>query len=119
FWPSGTDSETEDPIMLQTAIVRARVTAYNCDDFRDTITARDQRREVKIGDLISHYRSDDFDELEIEVTVWHNLRRAAVCSANGDSEWGDWEEREETITLDEADADGVRTRLDRYGQPLE
>jgi hypothetical protein len=105
----------ETMVMLQTAIVDAPVTSENYDDFVDTIQARDQRREVKIGDVISHYRSDDN---EVEVTIWHNHRRAAVCYYNGDSEWGEWDESEQSITLDETDWDGSSVQVDRYGHPL-
>jgi len=100
--------------MIQTAIVEARVTPANVDDFMHTIQARDQHREIKIGDVISHYR-DDSDETE--VTIWHNQRRAAVCYYNGESEWGDWDESLQTMTLDEANWDGARVKLDRYGKP--
>jgi hypothetical protein len=100
--------------MIQTAIVRARVTHENVDDFLHTIQAHDQHREIKIGDLISHYR-DDGDETE--VTIWHKQRRAAVCYYNSESEWGDWDERLQTITLDDANWDGTRVTLGRYGKP--
>src|ERR1700747_3542600 len=102
--------------MLQTAIVEAPVTPENIDDFSQTIQARDQGREIKIGDVLSHYR-DDSDETE--GTIWPKHRRAAVCYYNGESEWGDWDDSLQTITLDEANWDGNRLRLDRYGKPLD
>src|SRR5262249_39879621 len=105
----------ETSAMLQTAIVDAPVTSENYDDFVDTIQARDQRREVKIGDVISHYRSDDD---EVEVTISHNHRRAAARYYNGDSEWGEGDEPQQTIPLDEPDWDGSSVQVDRYGHPL-
>jgi hypothetical protein len=100
--------------MIQTAIVEARVTADNVDEFRDAIQSRAQQREIKVDDVISHFR-DDSDATE--VTIWHNQGRAAVCYYNGESEWGNWNEQLQTITLDEPDWDGSRVTLDRYGQP--
>jgi hypothetical protein len=88
--------------MIQTAIVEARVTAENVDEFTDTIQARPQQREIKIGDVISHYLDDNG---ETEVTIWHKQRRAAICYYKGESEWGDW--------------DGSRVKLDRYGRALD
>src|SRR4051794_6217966 len=101
--------------MLQTAIVRAPVTANNWDEFVHTIKARDQRREVKIGDVISHFYDEDFDNEEIEVLIWHNHGRAAVCYYDGDSEWGNWHDDEQTIHLDDPDLWGRQVCLDRYG----
>lgn len=103
--------------MLQTAIVRVRITAENITEFLPDIQARDQRREIKFGDVLSHYRDDDIGEMEAEVTIWHNHGRAAVCAGNGDSEWGTWNERTQTITLDEPDASGAPVLLNRFGQP--
>lgn len=103
--------------MLQTAIVRVRVTRENIDDLLLDISARDQRREIIHGDVISHYHDDDIGEMEAEVTIWHNLDRAAVCAGNGDSAWGAWDERTQTIALDEPDANGDWVLLNRYGRP--
>jgi hypothetical protein len=100
--------------MIQTAIVKARVTRENVDDFIQTIRAPHQHREIKIGDVISHYLDDSG---ETEVTIWHNQRRAAVCYCHGESAWGDWDENRQTITLDEANWDGTPIKLDRYGKP--
>lgn len=105
--------------MLQTAIVRVSVTAENVDEFLPDIQARDQRREVKFGDVISHYRDDDIGDMETEVTIWHNHGRAAVCHGNGDSEWGTWDERSQSIALDDPDPTGSWVMLNRFGQPRE
>ncbi|MBY0525354.1 MAG: hypothetical protein K2R98_18245 [Gemmataceae bacterium] len=104
--------------MLQTAIVRAPVTSDNWEDFVSTIKARDQRRELRVGDVISHFYDEDFDSQEIEVMILHNHRRAAVCYYDGDSEWGDWDELEQVIVLDDPDLWGRKVRLDRYGHPV-
>jgi hypothetical protein len=105
--------------MLRTELERVRVTPENYDAVLDTITARDQHREVLIGDVISHYCHDDAGGEETEVTVWHNRGRAAICSDEVDSEWGDWDERTQTITPDAADDAGHRVRLNRYGEALD
>jgi hypothetical protein len=81
------------------------------------IKAHDQRRELVMGDIVSHYAGAEWDEEEVEVTIWHNRKRAAVCHCHGDSEWGDWNEAEQTILLDEGTS-GQRRRLDRYGRQL-
>jgi hypothetical protein len=102
--------------MLQTTLARTPVSAESLDEILHTIQARDQRRELVFGDIISYYHDDEPNE--VDVTVWHNLGRAAVCYFNGDSEWGDWNDEEQTILLDHPDADGLRVRLDCQGRFL-
>jgi len=105
--------------MLLTAIVQSSVTPEGWDDFVHSIKARDQRRQIQIGDVISHYYDEEMNQQEeVEVTIWHNYRRAAVCYFDGDSEWGNWDEVERAITLDEPDPWGRRVKLDRYGRRL-
>jgi hypothetical protein len=101
-----------------TDLVLTPVTAQTWDEIAHAIQARDQRRELVLGDIVSHYQGEDWDDEEIEVTIWHNRQRAAVRHWNGDSEWGDWNETEQTILLDDPEEDGRRMRLDRYGRQL-
>ena len=104
--------------MLQVALERVTITRDNCIDVLAAITARDQRREVRVGDVISHEWEDHFDGEKDEITIWHNRRRAAVCRDGGDSEWGDWDEQRQVIVPDESGSDGRQVLLDRHGERL-
>lgn len=104
--------------MHQTTIARTPISAESLDNVVHTIKARDQRRELLYGDVISYYHDEDSNDEEVQVTIWHNRGRAAVCYFNGDSEWGDWNEGEQTIVLDEPDMHGQRVKLDRFGRPF-
>ena len=92
--------------MLKATIERARITPANYDRIMAGIAPKDQRRHVCCGDTISHYTTGD-DEEQTHITIWHNLGRAAVCWV-WDSEWGDWHDDEQSITLDEPCVYGER-----------
>jgi hypothetical protein len=99
-------------------LVLAPVTTKTWDEIVQAIKAHDHRRGLVVGDIVSHYEGEDVDDDPVEVTIWHNLGRAAVRHCDGDSEWGDWDEEEQTIRLDDPEENGQRGRLDRYGRHL-
>jgi len=105
--------------MLLSAIERVTVTGSNCAEVLGAIAARDQRREVRIGDVLTHYHDARRDGEKAEVTIWHNRRRAAVCCDDGDSQWGDWDEWRQTVALDEPGGGGNRVTLNRHGEQFD
>jgi hypothetical protein len=99
-------------------LVHTPVTKKTWDDIVHAIKAHDQRRGLVLGDIVSHYEGEDLDDEPVEVTIWHNLGRAAVRYLDGESRWGDWDEMEQTILLDGSEETDRRRKLDRYGRQL-
>jgi len=100
--------------MLATAIERVTITPHNIERILAEIVPKDQRRLICCGDTISYYGSDPDDEEPVHVTIWHNQGRAGVCWT-WESEWGAWDERDQTIRLDECDLWGEQVVLNRLG----
>ena len=77
------------------------VTADNIDEIREAIPVLDQRAEIEVGRVIStwpiYYQPGN---QRGQITVFHDTDRAAVCYG-GYSEWGDWNDEEGIIILDD------------------
>lgn len=83
------------------------VTAENLETILDTIGTTDQAEEVAIGRTVSVYRHVYSGGCSGTITVYHDDDRGAI-EFGADSEWGDYDEKARTITLDET---GVKVYL--------
>jgi len=103
--------------MLHEAMERVTITPENYERIMAKIMPKDQRRQLTYGDVISYYRTEEDEDEPLHITIWHNHGRAAACWV-WDSEWGNWDEVEQTITLDEPGAYGERIELHRCREKM-
>ena len=79
------------------------VTESNISEIAEIMPC-DIRAELRVGCIVSR-------AVGAWLCVWTDTGRGAVCYG-GDSAWGDYNETERTITLDDTDADGERIVVD-------
>ncbi len=85
-------------------INRVRVTAKGAEALRERILARDLADEIRAGQTIS-YNTFTYEGGQAgHILVIHSgpegdISRAGICFG-GNSEWGDWDDKTQTVTLD-------------------
>lgn len=98
------------------------VTKENIEEIREKVGFVDLREDVKVGRTVSVNRFTHEGGQSGALLVIHErkdgmLNRAGICFG-GNSEWGDWRETNQTVWLDDQDADGRAITYDAQGRRL-
>lgn len=76
----------------------ALITADNLQWYRDIVSFSDQAAELKPDEVMSTYCFLYENRQRGQLTVYHSSGRAAVA-LGGDSEWGDWDNDNQSLRL--------------------
>lgn len=79
---------------------RTEVTAANLQSVADNLPALDQAESLAVGCVTWGIFYEPWRQRG-QITTWPNGRAAIMLGA--DSEWGDWDEKSSTLTLDALD----------------
>jgi len=88
------------------------VTEGNIDEVRFDLPL-DQAEELRPGCIT--WFTVNAEGTPTWITIWPDLYRAAVCWNMGNSAWGDWDDTDRVIVLDETSADGAKIVVDENG----
>jgi hypothetical protein len=80
---------------------RQLITPGNYPRMAGRIVPQDQRDAIRPGIRISHYSFTNRQGQQGYVIVCHTTRRAGICFAGEQTQWGRWQQETDVITTDD------------------
>lgn len=98
---------TDDPIWYGDFVEKVTITEDNLAELQELVGAVDLRQELALpemmGEVVSIYLAGDSAHPSVQLLVVHNSQRAGIYFG-ADSDWGDWDEASQRLTLDDGDS---------------
>jgi hypothetical protein len=89
-----------EEVRMKPILRQALITPRNYSRIAARVIPQDQREAIRPGIRISHYAFTNQRGQSGYVIISHTTGRAGICFAEGQTEWGKWNEETSIITTD-------------------